>query len=68
MRAAASLFLAAMALAMSGCTTEITKALFGPPPGPDMSPRVAAYYSPTDQRVIYEDAQQVTYQGPVTAP
>jgi hypothetical protein len=62
-----ALMLVAAAVALSGCTTEITKALIGEPPGPYTAARAPAYYSPDDNRVMNADPRKVTYE-PVLTP
>jgi hypothetical protein len=66
MRVSALMLVTAAALALTGCTTEIYKGFLGEPPSASAAPRVPAYYSPTDGRVIGADPARVTYDPVLT--
>lgn len=64
MRAFVLFSLAAAAAGLSGCSLDyIAPELLPDPARPSAAPRVAAYYSPTDNRVFYENSERVEY-GP----
>lgn len=62
MRGFAQLLFAGTALLLSGCSLDyVAPELLPDPARPSAAPRVAAYYSPTDHRVFYENSERVDY-------
>lgn len=58
----------AAAVLLAGCSLDyIAPELLPDPARPSDAPRVAAYYSPTDQRVLYMDSERVEL-APVISP